>query len=347
MTRKVATIRKIDALRPIEGADAIECAIVGGWTCVVKRGEYTAGDLAVYCEIDSFIPTTIAPFLTKPGHYAKTFEGVEGERLRTVSLRKQISQGLLLPISILDQFDLTDCGDKVRPENLVVGDDVSETLGIKKYEAPIHAELAGEVKGMFPTVIPKTDQERIQNLSAELAEWKTENLSWEITEKLDGSSMTVYVIDGDVGVCSRNLDLKHNTDNSLWRAAYRHELPAKLAHIGRNIAVQGELIGNGIQGNKYQMRDQDFYVYDIYDIDAGRYFTPAERLAFVTEYKLNHCPVLDTVVLTHGVEMLLSLAEGKSALNPKQEREGLVFKCNEKSVSFKAISNRFLLKGGE
>jgi hypothetical protein len=95
---------------------------------------------------------------------------------------------------------------------------------------------------MFPSRIPKTDQERIQNLSAELEEWKTKGLTWEITEKLDGSSMTVYVMDGDVGVCSRNLDLKHNMDNSLWHAAYRHELPAKLAGIGRNIAVQGELM---------------------------------------------------------------------------------------------------------
>ena len=339
MIRKMATIRKIDALRPIPDADAIECAIVGGWTCVVKKGEYTVGDLAVYCEIDSFIPSTIAPFLTKPGQYAKTFEGVEGERLRTVKLRGQLSQGLLLPLTVI-----FDNGHTIYH---VEGIDVSEALGITKYEAPIPADLAGEVKGMFPSCIPKTDQERIQNLSVELEQWKAENLTWEVTEKLDGSSMTVYVIDGDVGVCSRNLDLKHNIDNSLWRAAYKHNLPAKLANIGRNIAVQGELIGNGIQGNKYQMRDQDFYVYDIYDIDAGRYFTPAERQLFVSEYKLNHCPVLDTVVLTHGVDMLLSLAEGKSVLNPKQEREGLVFKCNEKSVSFKAISNRFLLKGGE
>jgi len=340
--RKMATIRKIDALRPIEGADAIECAIVGGWTCVVKKGEYAAGDLVVYCEIDSFIPTTIAPFLTKPGHYAKTFEGVEGERLRTVSLRKQISQGLLLPLTVM-----TDNGHTIYH---VEGIDVSEALGIVKYEAPIPAELAGEVKGMFPSQIPKTDQERIQNLSAELAEWKTENLSWEITEKLDGSSMTVYVIDGEVGVCSRNLDLKRNVDNSLWRAAIRHDLEEKLKIAGGNIAVQGELIGNGIQGNKYQMRDQDFYVYDIYDIDAGRYYTPAERVAFVTEHKLNHCPILisnDRLGGGETIENLLKYAEGNSELNPKQEREGLVFKCNEKSVSFKAISNKFLLKSGE
>jgi RNA ligase (TIGR02306 family) len=337
--RKMATIRKIDLLRPIEGADAIECAIVGGWTVVVKKGEYTAGDLAVYCEIDSFIPTAIAPFLTKPGQYAKTFEGVEGERLRTMKLRGQLSQGLLLPIPNAIQF--------------AEGEDVSELFGIVKYEAPVPAELAGEVKGMFPSVIPKTDQERVQNLKAELAEWLTDELHWEVTEKLEGSSMTVYVRDGDVGVCSRNLDLKHNTDNSLWRAAYRYELPAKLAHIGRNIAIQGELVGNGIQGNIYQMRDQDFLVYDIYDIDAGRYFTPAERKAFVAEHGLNHCPVLaysarltDTLGLTN-MDQILKFAEGKSVMGMIGcEREGLVFKCHEKQVSFKAISNKYLLKHG-
>jgi RNA ligase (TIGR02306 family) len=342
--RKMATIRKIDAIGPIEGADAIEVATVGGWRVVVKKGEYTAGDLAVYCEIDSFIPTAIAPYLTKPGHYAKTFEGVEGERLRTVKLRGTTSQGLLLPYNVLG--GLVDLVDFAYP---TVGDDVSELLGIVKYEAPIPAALAGEVKGMFPSVIPKTDQERIQNLTAELEVWKTEGLTWEVTEKLDGSSMTVYVIDGEVGVCSRNLELSPNKDNSLWRAAYKHDLPTKLSTVQRNIAIQGELIGNGIQGNMYKMRDQDFYVYDIYDIDAGRYYTPMERQAFVTEYKLNHCPVLNSSakVDTLTVDSLLQMAEGKSVLVENgPEREGLVFKCNEKQVSFKAISNRFLIKTG-
>lgn len=346
--RKMATIRKIDALRPIEGADAIECAIVGGWTVVVKKGEYTAGDLAVYCEIDSFIPTAIAPFLTKPGHYAKTYEGVEGERLRTMKLRGQLSQGLLLPYNVLG--GLVDLLDFAYPNE---GEDVSELLGITKYEAPVPAELAGEVKGMFPSVIPKTDQERVQNLKVELAEWLNDGSHWEVTEKLEGSSMTVYCIDGEVGVCSRNLDLKPNLDNSLWRTANKYNLPTKLVGIGRNIAIQGEIVGNGIQGNIYQMRDQDFLVYDIYDIDAGRYFTPAERKAFVAEQGLNHCPVLaysanltDTLGI-NNLEQVLKFAEGKSVMGMIGcEREGLVFKCHEKSVSFKAISNKYLLKHG-
>ena len=345
--RKMATIRKIDALRPIPGADSIECAIVGGWTCVVKKGEYTAGDLAVYCEIDSWIPYEVAPFLSR-GNFPHVYNEVKGERLRTVKLRGQLSQGLLLPLKEL-------YGLLQGLNNHFEGQDVSENLSIVKYEAPIPASLAGEIKGMFPSRIPKTDQERIQNLSAELEEWCAEGITWEVTEKLDGSSMTVYVIDGEVGVCSRNLDLKPNPDNSLWRAAYKHDLPTKLANIGRNIAVQGELIGNGIQGNMYKMRDQDFYVYDIYDIDAGRYFTPAERRVFSDKYALNHCPLiahyanlLDTLGITN-MDQILKFAEGKSVMSNivSPEREGLVFKCNEKQVSFKAISNRFLLKNGE
>ena len=345
--RKMATIRKIDALRPIEGADAIECAIVGGWTVVVKKGEYTAGDLAVYCEIDSFIPTAIAPFLTKPENYPKVFEGVEGERLRTMKLRGQLSQGLLLPLSTVYSLPPTTGVD-------IVGTDVSDPLGIVKYEAPIPAALAGEVKGMFPTVIPKTDQERVQNLKYELSEWlANDELHWEVTEKLEGSSMTVYCIDGVVGVCSRNLDLKRFEENSLWRAAIKYDFETFMPKLNRNIAVQGELVGNGVQGNIYQMRNQDFLVYDIYDIDAGRYFTPAERKAFVAEHKLNHCPVLafsarltDTLGLTN-MEQVLKFAEGKSVMGLIGcEREGLVFKCHEQPVSFKAISNKYLLKHG-
>ena len=343
--RKMATIRKIDSIRPIEGADAIECAIVGGWTVVIKKGDFAVGDLAIYCEIDSFIPSTIAPYLTKPGHYPKVFEGVEGERLRTVKLRGQLSQGLLLPL-------LQGVDEIVQSE----GADVSDALGIVKYEAPIPAQLAGEVRGMFPSWIPKTDQERVQNLSIEFKQWIDEgnDISWEVTEKLDGSSMTVYIRDGEVGVCSRNLDLKHNIDNSLWRAAYKHELPAKLTSIGRNIAVQGELVGPGVQTNLYKINSVDFFVYDIYDIDAGKYFTPAERRAFVEEHNLNHCPVLaynaklfDTLGI-NSIDQMLKFAEGKTVLGTGgAEREGVVLKCNERQMSFKAISNKFLLKHGD
>lgn len=343
MTRKLATIRRIDEIRPIEGADAIEAAVVGGWTVVVKRGEYAAGHLAVYLEIDSFVPTALAPFLTKPGHEPKEFNGIKGERLRTVKLRGQISQGLLLPLSVVFELPPTTGVD-------IINTDVTEALGIQKWEAPVPAQLAGTVRGNFPGFISKTDQERIQNLTAELREWQDNSqFTWEVTEKLDGSSMTVYVRDEDAGVCSRNLDLKQDAANTFWRVALAEDLIGKIRSTGRNLALQGELIGEGIQGNRYKIVGQTFRLFDIFDIDRGDYLKPQERREIAAALDIKHVPVIATeLVIAEYVQGLLTMAEGKSVLNSAAEREGLVFKCNTfGGPSFKAISNKFLLKGGE
>jgi RNA ligase (TIGR02306 family) len=335
--RKMATIRHIDNLRPIPDADAIECAVVGGWNVVVKRGDYQIGDLAVYCEIDSWIPNELAPFLSK-GQEPREFEGVKGERLRTVKLRGQISQGLLLPLKpTCDNIETF----------LFEGLDVSLPLGIQKWEAPIPAQLAGDVEGAFPSFVPKTDQERIQNLNLEFETYKANNLAFEATEKLDGSSMTVYHNAGNVGVCSRNWALKETEGNTLWKVARKYGLIDKLATFG-NYAVQGELIGEGIQGNPYKLKGQDFYVYDIYDIDAGHYVDPVRRMDMVNTMGLKHVPVEEVRAFAarDTVEGLLKEAEAKSVLNQSTEREGVVFKCLTADVSFKVISNRFLIKHG-
>ena len=345
--RKMATIRCVDQINPIPNADAIEVATVGGWRVVVKRGEFQPGDLAVYCEIDSFIPTAVAPFLTKPGHHPKTFEDINGERLRTVRLRGQLSQGLLLPYAVLpfgSQGVLSE------------GDDVSELLGIVKWEAPVPAQLAGEARGLFPSFVRKTDQERVQNLSSEFLEWvgdiddRESQLRWEVTEKLDGSSMTVYVNQEDSGVCSRNLNLLESEGNTFWRIARDRNLIEKISSTGRNIALQGELIGEGIQGNPYKISGQDFYLFDIYDIDAGQYMLPQDRQALAQELDIQCVPVIahsaslyDTLGIK-TVDAVLGFAEGASTLMNKTEREGVVFKCTTRQLSFKAISNRFLLR---
>lgn len=343
--RKLATIRRISELRPILNADAIECAVVDGWNVVVKRGEFQTGDLAVYLEIDSWVPTELAPFLTKPGHAPKEYNGVQGERLRTVKLRGQVSQGLLLPITVMPHsLGFMFATDKT------VGEDVSHWLGIQKWEAPIPAQLAGEVGGPFPTEVPKTDQERIQNLTEQLKEWQSNSdFHWEVTEKLDGSSMTVFVNGEAKGICSRNWNLKETEGNTFWRVARREQLIEKVCNTGRNLALQGELIGEGIQGNKYGITGQDFYLFDIYDIDRGEYLTPLERQVFCDTHGIKHVPVLaKEMVIEEWVTGLLTMAEGKSVLNTKAEREGLVFKCNTfGGPSFKCISNKWLLKGGE
>ena len=338
----MATIRKIDALHPIVGADAIECAVVGGWTCVVKKGEFTVGDLAVYCEIDSWIPHEIAPFLSR-GNFPRVYNDAKGERLRTVKLRGQLSQGLLLPLE-------PTCAN-IESE-LFEGLDVSLPLNIVKWERPQNAQLAGMAKGNFPSVIPKTDQERVQNLKKEIDQAITDGLQFEVTEKLEGSSMTVYLIDGVFGVCSRNLDLKETEDNTFWQVARRDDIEDKMWVIPGapgDFAIQGELIGPGIQGNIYKLSKPEFWVFDVYNISDGYYLIPSNRREFIKVMGLLHVPVISTYedLGVGTMEELLLRAEGPSAITPSQEREGVVFKQVNGGMTFKAISNRFLLKSGD
>jgi RNA ligase (TIGR02306 family) len=337
--RKLATVRKIDEIRPIEGADAIELAIIGGWQTVIKKNEYRVGDLAVYCEIDSWIPTTLAPFLSK-GKEPREFNGVKGERLRTVKLRGALSQGLLLPMFVLAGEDSMDVSA------YAPGDDCTEYLGIQKWEMPIPAQLAGQVRGNFPTQIPKTDQERVQNLVKEVQQAAANELQFEVTEKLEGSSMTCYLIDGVFGVCSRNLDLKETAENAFWQVARREKIEEKMraAHNGSDFAIQGELIGPGIQGNIYKLSQCEFYVFDVYNVSGGFYAIPSERRSLIDDMGLKHVPVIspDKDLGVGSVADILEWAEDKSRLNPSQEREGIVFKENNGGMTFKAISNRYL-----
>ena len=340
MTRKLASIRKIDSLTPIDGADAIECATVGGWKVVAQKGLYKEGDLAVYFEIDSWIPHELAPFLSK-GKEPREFEGVKGERLKTIKLRGQLSQGLLMP--------LEEACKNIASE-LFEGLDVSFPLNIQKWEKPMNAQLAGVCKGNFPTLIPKTDQERCQNLVKEIVAANEAGMKFEITEKLEGSSMTVYRIRGEFGVCSRNLDLKEDANNSFWATAIADDINAQMMSIDPywDWAIQGELIGPGIQGNIYNLSKLEFRVFDVYDIQMGAYMKPEARLRLIETLGLKHVPVIahsaslyDTLGIT-DIPQLLKFAEGKSTLG-NTEREGIVFKEVNGGFSFKAISNKYLL----
>ena len=354
MTRKLARIAQITDIRPITGADKIECAVVeNGWEVVVKKGEYATGDVAIYVEIDAWVPNELAPFLTSNGHEPREYNGIKGERLRTVRLRGQISQGLLLPISIINDYLGTEySGD------YALGYDLTETLEIQKWEAPVPAQLAGNVEGGFPSFIPKTDQERCQNLYKEVfTDHYTE--SYEVTTKLDGTSCTIFINQGKIGVCSRNWELKETEGNTLWRVARAQGVIDALTMLnelgGCNLAIQGEVIGEGIQGNPEQLNGQEFYVFDVYNIDAGRYMNAYARAALIVEMQ-RLCPdarILKAPVVDAGrvlkdqridsMEKLLAYAEGPS-LNEKVLREGVVFKSAESEFTFKAIANSYLLR---
>lgn len=356
--RKLATIRRIAEIRPIENADAIEHVRVDGWWVVGKKGAFQVNDLAVYIEIDAWCPHELAPFLSK-GKEPREYNGVKGERLKTVKLRGAVSQGLLLPIPT-ELNDLT---------QFTEGLDVTELLGIQKWEPPIPAQLRGKIAGNFPSWLRKTDEDRIQNCFKDVSPKLNE--SWVIEEKVDGSSMTVgyrkcdFILDKDgqpipeeFVVCSRNLSLKlEDEDNTFVRVAKESSIQDAMKAYGRNLGISGELIGEGVQGNKYDIKGHRWLVFNIFDVDTGKYVSAEERQFIIRDLvalgaTIEQVPVITAVGTTSldglSVDDFLEMAEGKSALNPKTEREGLVFKNQtDPNISFKAISNRWLLKTGE
>lgn len=346
--RHLATIETILDIQPIEGADAIEKIKVREWWCVAKKGEFTVGSDCVYFEIDSLLPSSVPAFgFLAKGSKEKTMviDGKEykGYRLKTIRLRGQISQGLALPLASLTNYSsipLSETGP---------GDDVTEALGIVKYEPPIPANLAGQVKGFFPAFLRKTDEERIQNCSDLLERHKDE---WfYVTEKLDGSSCTYYKKDGEFGVCSRNLELKDTEGNTLWQIAHQLGLPEKMKD---NTGVQGELVGNGVQGNPLKINGHRFFAFNVFDITEQKFYSFEEFLQFCQDSGIDNVPIVDpNFLLNKTVTELLEYATGESILNPLALREGVVIRPQEEQedmingaigrLSFKVISNEYLL----
>lgn len=341
MERKLASVRRIKNLSPIEGADKIELATVDGWKVVVAKDVgHKIDDLVIYCEIDSFLPIREEFEFLRKSSYKKMSDGTEGFRLKTIKLRGQISQGLIMPISVLNPP-----GTNIYVEPFE-GLDVTEMLDIVKYEPPIPAELAGKVKGQFPSFIPKTDEERVQNYTNEYPEWGVQSKhQFYSTEKLDGSSSTFFVNNDEFGVCSRNLELLETEGNTFWKVARELDLENKMKSLGKNIALQGELIGEGIQGNPYKIKGQTVKFYTGFDIDNYRRLTLPEFISVISSMDLQCVPILDdNFMLPPTIEDMLKYADGKSVLNPQTNREGVVIRSMDCSISFKAISNTFLLE---
>ena len=335
--RKLASLRKISEIHPIEGADNIERAVIDGWNVVVKKGEFKEGDHCVYFEIDSLLPDEERyEFLRK----SSWKPDLQKYRLKTAKLRGVVSQGLALPLSSFDlNFSICETGD-----------DLTNALGIEKYEPPIPASLGGDVKGKFPHFIPKTDEERVQNVPDIIA--RHPDTEFVITEKVDGTSSTFYSKDGEFGFCGRNWEFKPTTDNTYKKIANMYNLEEKLKN--RNVALQGEIVGPKIQGNKYKLDDHKLFAYHAYDIDNQQYYDHDDFMALCEEIGVDTVPVLEIKKLDGiTLEELLTMADGESKLY-KTKREGIVIKSRTEEydpetgrLSFKVISNKFLMKHGE
>lgn len=346
--RKLARVVVIDDVIKHPNADALDLCTIGGWVVVSQRGLYQPGSKACYFEIDSWVPNTVAPFLTKEGKEPKVYEGVQGERLRSIKLRGELSQGLLIP---LRELPVDFCQEPHEDE------DLTETLGVLKWERPMNAQLQGMARGNFPHFIRKSDQERVQNIKRAYLAAVTDGEEFEATFKLDGSSFTAYgrKPDGEVtiGLCSRNLELKleDNDGNAFVKTFVKYNLGIKLdaylARTGRSIALQGEMCGPGIQGNFEGLEDIELFIYNVFDIDAQKYLLPEEAREVCAELRLVMVPTFNPrMKLPATIQEILELADGDSGLNGKF-REGLVFKSLTRNFSFKVVSNRYLIKQGE
>lgn len=370
--RKLVTLRKVQEVLPIEGADKIELVKIDGWQCVSGKGNFIPGDLAIFFEIDSFVPVDneIFSFLEPK---AITWKDKRGARIKSMKLRGELSQGLLIP---LDEAAASVGLPKDNFYNRDLGEfDFSEQFGVEKWEPDVYipgANLSGK-SNPFPYFIPKTDEERIQNLWSKLStagqvktfiykdgegnditvEHKNHidpEALYEVSIKLDGSSMTAYYNDGKFGVCSRNLELleENGTENAFWNMAQKYELKEKLTEFGCNIAFQGELIGPGVNGNNEKLSKLEFRVFKIFMIDDRVYADTDYRINICKTLEIPHVPVLETRKFDFdNLESALKYAEGPS-LTEKVKREGVVFKSlSDPAFSFKIISNDYLLKHGD
>lgn len=446
--RQLVSVRIVDDLIPIPKADRIETAMIGGWPVVVKKGEFQVGQMAVFFEPDSFLDADDPRFAflaekrvvtknedgSETVHVSKTpteWNGIEGIRLKTIKLKKQLSQGLLLPLDLFPEIAVKQTtgnwliytyykGDPDRNAVILPAypDELSSDFQLvrsvnyttklnvvkwEKIEKEPSVNMSGRSKGNFPTFLRKSDQPRVQGMNNEVFGYEPRNTPidtaaieamgpeaftalrerglllpdgqggyfrrypaqadrdtrYEATIKMDGSSMTVYVNEGTHGVCSRNLELDMeepaNAENAFVKTAREQVLPILLAGNWGNIALQGELVGPGIQGNPEGLDSLKFFVYNIFDIDLNAFLLPEDRQEMLNRMNhlyideggdgnilLNHVPILHTNVKLSEVGItdmasMLAYSDGKGYRCAV--REGIVWKAMHDSQQFKAISN--------
>jgi len=353
--RKLATIREVKEVRDIPGADKIQLAIVDGWECVIKRGEAKSGDQVIYIEIDSILPE-------KPEF---EFLRVRSFRIKTIKLRGQISQGLVLPLSYL-------AGKKYK-----LGDDVTEEMGIKKYDPELAQEREitlskpkskigkwlmkfewyrnwkrrriASSRGAFPSWISKTDETRIQNLVKDFNRVIEQKTKFFVTEKLDSQSFTTYIDNHNItGICSRNMGVSKKESSNYSQVFNNYGIEKMLLEIkkslkAKNVVIQGEICGPGIQGNKYKFQKLQLFVFN-----------------FIVDGKIKNYTEMQTVLLPKGLQLVPLLAEnfellptipdmvnyskGMSVVKTDQKREGVVIRDYDYNFSFKVINPEFLLE---
>jgi RNA ligase (TIGR02306 family) len=330
--RSLVTVQKVKMISAIADSDFLELAHIMGWQCVVKKGEFQAGDLGVYYEVDSFLPLDERYEFLRNTSYRDNNDNGKGFRIRTVKMRGQLSQGLLLPLAKFPE--LAGCGE---------GADVTEKLNVKKWYIPETAAAGGVIIGERPYGIPASDEIRIQS-ALELVD-QLKDKPYYITTKMDGTSGIVYYLDGKIGCCSRNKEIKDEETALYWSPVYIYGLKEKLARLGKNIVLTGEICGPGIQKNKLRLNAVEWYVFDVKDWDSGTYLPYDEACRICADLGVPFVPLEERGEhFDYSLETLLEKAKGKYSSG--LDKEGIVVRnaLSPRAVSFKVLNNDALLK---
>lgn len=343
--RKLASIQRVYAVEPIEGADRIEMAKVLGWQCVVNKGSFAPMDLGVYFEIDSFLP--IRPefeFLRGTSYRSSDLMG-EGFKLRSMKFRGQISQGLLLPLSTFQEI----------PSNVQVGQDVSELLGVRKWEIEERATTGGNVIGGLPYDVPHTDETRVQ-AEPELIQ-AFAGLEYYISTKMDRSSHSICVDEDAFHVTGHNYEYKDDDSSAFYRLVNERKYKAALERFAKisgdqTVTVQGEFCAPGIQQNRLRLSRPEWYVFTIRE--NGKRVGLERMKEICRACGFNMVPIeevgTDLPSKYPTVEALLERADGEYPNGGK--KEGIVVRTTEPvyseiiggPLSMKVVSNKYLLK---
>lgn len=354
--RSLAHVEKIVSINPIPSADNIESAYVLGWQLIIKKGEFKVGDLCVYIEIDSIVPSDDERF---------KFLESKNYRIKTMKLNKFniISQGLALPVTLFPEVSFAKEGDDVTDLLRIKKAEIPESCSSFQYTPTGRGKLGKGKKNAFPSWIHKTDETRCENIP-----WILKDKQRFIaTEKIDGTSTTFGVRRHkrffffnryEFVVCSRNLllDPVKDADSVYYQIYKRYNIKQALTTLikcnkkAHTIVIQGETFGEGLQGNPYKLKGIDFRAFN-YIVDGVR-INLLDAKPLLSEFGIHWVPILnDNVTMPDTMEELKAQATGESTL-AETLREGIVYRSyysnvedsNVSSVSFKNVSKEYLLK---
>ncbi|EON97121.1 putative rna drb0094 family protein [Phaeoacremonium minimum UCRPA7] len=371
--RRLVTVRKVTGVRTIKRSRADLVTVDHSWTVVAQKEEYTIGQIVVYFEVDSFIPSS-DPRMWEYSPWFIEFDGQKGYHVRSEVTYGELSQGLIFPIEAFNNIEAV-LIEKQRSHDLAEAFRIlremsfESDLGVKKWE--VLEDTNEIVLGKAPAFFPRPGAPRAQNLPR-LFDHRGLQIDYQITEKLDGLSMTVYCVNKNsvwcralpqlspeskqetathrVGIANQKYDIAEREEDLYWQTAKQASLLDKISKIGGNVAVQGELVGHTIKRNSigFGPGEHRFLIFDIFDIDKQRHRSTSEVEALCRKLSLPHVPIIAHCKLGEfatSLAELLEKAEGTGMLG--KMREGLVFKTKSSTAAFKVIANSWLLEYGE